>query len=158
MNKTYLLIGLIVVLIGGAAIFAGVRAPTQPANTTRVTPQMVETPEATPEVPDNTTQGETDATATTSTTNTTPSPAPATAEKTYTLADVALHNNATSCWSAVNGAVYDLTSAIDKHPGGPEKMKSICGKDGSTAFTNQHGGQEKPEMFLAQLKIGVLVQ
>lgn len=74
----------------------------------------------------------------------------------YTLATVAEHATAESCWSAVNGNVYDLTKWIPLHPGGEAKIKMICGKDGSAAFTGQHGGQEKPETTLATYKIGVL--
>jgi cytochrome b involved in lipid metabolism len=74
----------------------------------------------------------------------------------YTLADVAQHSTATSCWSAINGGVYDLTSWINKHPGGPEAILGICGKDGSAAFNAQHGGQSRPANELAGFKIGVL--
>lgn len=77
----------------------------------------------------------------------------------YTLADVAKHASQSSCWSAINGTVYDLTSWISKHPGGESAILSICGKDGSAAFNNQHGGQRKPEQELASLpKIGALAQ
>ena len=44
---------------------------------------------------------------------------PAAAVTTYTTTEVAGHNNATSCWTIVNGNVYDLTAWIDLHPGGP---------------------------------------
>ena len=77
---------------------------------------------------------------------------------TYTLAQVAEHATAESCWSAVNGMVYDLTKWIPLHPGGEAKIKAICGKDGTAAFTGKHGGQEKPEATLATFKIGVLAQ
>jgi cytochrome b involved in lipid metabolism len=83
---------------------------------------------------------------------------PATQTSEYTLEDVALHATQTSCWSAVNGKVYDLTSFIGKHPGGERRILNICGKDGSSAFTNQHEGQPKPESMLASYYIGVLSQ
>lgn len=76
----------------------------------------------------------------------------------YTLAQVAEHATAASCWSAVNGSVYDLTKWIPLHPGGEAKIKAICGKDGSAAFTGKHGGQEKPEATLATFKIGTLAE
>ena len=76
----------------------------------------------------------------------------------YTMAQVATHATAESCWSAVNGAVYDLTKWIPLHPGGESKIKALCGKDGSSAFTGKHGGQEKPEATLATFKIGELAQ
>lgn len=80
------------------------------------------------------------------------------APDTYTLADVALHSNGASCWSAINGGVYDLTSWINQHPGGPQAILSICGIDGSAAFNDQHGGQSRPANELAGFKIGTLVQ
>lgn len=81
-----------------------------------------------------------------------------TAPNTYTLAEVALHNSGTSCWTAINGNVYDVTSWINEHPGGPEAILSLCGTDGSTAFNDQHGGQSRPEAELATFKIGALAQ
>src|SRR4051812_31804730 len=74
----------------------------------------------------------------------------------YTLDEVSKHPNATSCWSAINGGVYDLTDWIAKHPGGSEAILSICGKDGSEAFNAQHGGQQKQADILATFKIGEL--
>lgn len=78
--------------------------------------------------------------------------------KVYTMVEVAINKDRKSCWSAISGKVYDLTNAIDLHPGGAEKILGICGKDGSSAFTGQHGGQEKPEAFLATLVIGTLAK
>jgi cytochrome b involved in lipid metabolism len=82
-------------------------------------------------------------------------PAP-TAAKEYTLAEVATHKNQTSCWSAINGKVYDLTSWIAEHPGGEGAILGICGKDGSAAFNGQHGGQQKQADVLATFMIGNL--
>ncbi|MDD5357029.1 MAG: cytochrome b5-like heme/steroid binding domain-containing protein [Candidatus Pacebacteria bacterium] len=74
----------------------------------------------------------------------------------YSLADVAAHANAQSCYTTINAKVYDLTSWIDQHPGGREAILSLCGKDGTAAFTAMHGGQARPEAELASLFIGVL--
>jgi cytochrome b involved in lipid metabolism len=76
----------------------------------------------------------------------------------FTLAQVGTHATAESCWSVVNGNVYDLTKWIPLHPGGASKIKAMCGKDGSAAFTGKHGGQEAPEKTLASYKIGVLAR
>lgn len=98
---------------------------------------------------------------------TTPAPAQATSSQpssssqppgTYTLAQVTVHNSASSCYTAINGSVYDVTSWINQHPGGPEAILSLCGKDGSAAFNNQHGGQARPADELATFKIGTLAQ
>lgn len=77
---------------------------------------------------------------------------------TYTMTEVATHNSQTSCWSVVSGVVYDLTAWVGKHPGGAQAILSICGKDGTAAFTGKHMGDQKPEAMLATFKIGVLAQ
>jgi cytochrome b involved in lipid metabolism len=76
----------------------------------------------------------------------------------YSLADVAAHNSASSCWTAINGKVYDVTSWIGRHPGGRAAILSLCGTDGSAAFNGQHGGQARPEAELATFYIAPLTQ
>ena len=73
-----------------------------------------------------------------------------------TLTEVAKHNTATDCWSVVNKNVYDLTSYVSSHPGGASVIKAICGKDGSAAFSGQHGGAATPTSVLASFKLGAL--
>ncbi len=77
-------------------------------------------------------------------------------EASYTMAQVAQANSASKCYSAVNGMVYDLTKWIGLHPGGEAKILAICGKDGSSAFNNQHEGQAKVEATIGKYKIGTL--
>lgn len=86
---------------------------------------------------------------------TTPATPPASAPG-YTASEVAVHSSVSSCWSIVNGEVYDLTSYISRHPGGEKEILRICGKDGTSAFEGQHGGESKPEKILASYKIGPL--
>jgi uncharacterized membrane protein len=74
----------------------------------------------------------------------------------YTMADVKKHSKASSCWSAVNGNVYDLTKWINRHPGGSSVIKAICGKNGTTMFNGQHRGQGRPASDLSKYKIGKL--
>jgi len=74
----------------------------------------------------------------------------------YTLAEISKHPDATSCWAAINGSVYDLADWINKHPGGPDRILSICGKDGSAPFNAQHGGAALQQQILAGYKIGTL--
>lgn len=83
------------------------------------------------------------------TTTTTPS-------SSITLATIAKHSGRSSCWSAVNGGVYDLTSWIPNHPGGEQAILSMCGVDGSDGYNGQHGGSGKPARMLAGFKIGTL--
>ncbi|MEN9649752.1 MAG: hypothetical protein RL094_719 [Candidatus Parcubacteria bacterium] len=74
----------------------------------------------------------------------------------YTLTDVAAHASATNCWTVVDGKVYDVTSFIPQHPGGAAKAAKMCGKDGSSLFMKQHGGQEDPMEALSHFVIGQL--
>ena len=86
----------------------------------------------------------------------TKSTAASTTKGTYTLAQVAQHATAASCWAVVSKNVYDLTDWVDRHPGGRARILSMCGKDSTDAFTQQHGGQKRPEADLAGFKIGQL--
>ncbi len=72
----------------------------------------------------------------------------------YTLAEVSVHSDAASCWSIIDGNVYDLTEFIDMHPGGERNILKICGKDGTDTFMGKHGGDAKPEAALANFLVG----
>lgn len=87
-----------------------------------------------------------------------PAPTPVITVKTFTLAQVAIHNNAISCYTTINGSVYDITSYIPHHPGGVAAISAVCGKDGTSMFQGQHSGNPKPENILASFKIGILAQ
>lgn len=84
----------------------------------------------------------------------TPPPPP---QNGYTLTDVSSHNSASSCWSAINGKVYDLTAWVNSHPGGKPAILMICGKDGSPLFNTQHGGASRPQSILSDYFIGLLI-
>ena len=71
-------------------------------------------------------------------------------------AEVAKHNSRNDCWSIVKGKVYNLTSYVQSHPGGASVIANICGKDGSGAFSNQHGTASKPNNTLDGLLLGAV--
>lgn len=52
----------------------------------------------------------------------------------YTLAQVAEKNNKDSCWTIIDGNVYDITSYVPNHPGGEAEILKICGQDGTSLF------------------------
>ncbi|MCA0294675.1 MAG: cytochrome b5 domain-containing protein [Actinobacteria bacterium] len=86
-----------------------------------------------------------------------PVPAPtATKAAGYTMADVRKHATASSCWSVVDGTVYDLTKWINRHPGGRARILDMCGKDATRAFTAEHGNQKRPNDILDGYKLGKL--
>ncbi len=75
----------------------------------------------------------------------------------YTLAQVATHDSATTCYSAINDNVYDLTAWINKHPGGKARILMICGKDGTALFNSYHGRSNKIAKILTDYYIGNLI-
>ena len=72
------------------------------------------------------------------------------------MVQVQAANTASKCWSVISGKVYNLTSWISQHPGGSSAILGLCGKDGTAAFTGQHGGQARPASELAGFYIGNL--
>jgi cytochrome b involved in lipid metabolism len=79
-----------------------------------------------------------------------------TTTKVYTLAEVEMHKTVNSCWATISGKVYDLTTWIPKHPGGPDKILAICGKDGTEPFMSQHGKNSQIVAGLQTFYIGNL--
>lgn len=77
---------------------------------------------------------------------------------TFTLAEVAQHNNDADCYAAINGYVYDLTAWIDQHPGGDRNILRICGTDGSDAYNQQHGRNREAQNILAGFEVGTLAE
>jgi len=55
-----------------------------------------------------------------------------------TAEELAQHSTAEDCWVAVHGKVYDLTEFADEHPGGPESVVELAGKDGTAEFKAVH--------------------
>lgn len=77
---------------------------------------------------------------------------------TFTMAEVAAHKDATSCYAVIRGKVYDLTLWVNIHPGGKAPILSLCGTDGTAKFIGKHGTAEKPNAALSRFLIGTLVQ
>lgn len=74
----------------------------------------------------------------------------------YTLAQVGEHADRSSCWAAIDGSVYDLTSWIANHPGGQDAIVGLCGTDATAKFTAKHAGDARPAQQLATMRIGSL--
>ena len=86
------------------------------------------------------------------------SASPTSSVRDYTAAQVSTHNSGSSCWSIINGDVYDLTNWISQHPGGAAAIQALCGIDGTQSFNNQHEGSAKVTRQLSQFYIGRLKQ
>ena len=133
--------------IPGQVVRGAYVAPTAaPVATPAVTPTPSPTPVAT-------------VTATptpTATATPTPTPTPTATAAGYTMTQVRANNTARSCWSAIDGFVYDLTRWINSHPGGSGAILFLCGTDGTNAFKAQHENQSRPAIRLDSYRIGPL--
>jgi predicted heme/steroid binding protein len=88
-------------------------------------------------------------------------------EKTVTLKELSSHNTVGNCWTAISGKIYDLTTYIQKHPGGGEILRA-CGADGTSLFTSRTtdtgekvgsgtGHSQNAQAQLNELKVGTLI-
>ena len=73
-----------------------------------------------------------------------------------TVEEVSKNDSATSCWSIIYGNVFNLTKWIGKHPGGAEKIRAICGKDGTNSFEGKHSGDGGAANQLSSYFLGKL--
>ena len=75
--------------------------------------------------------------------------------KNYFLAEVSEHNNEASCWTIVNGRVYNITSHISEHTGGERNIKQGCGIDATDIFVGKPHIKEAHD-YLENFYIGDL--
>ena len=74
----------------------------------------------------------------------------------YTAAQVAQHKSSSNCWTIVGTGVYNLTSYVNRHPGGSWNITSLCGRNGTRAFQQMHGSSSSANSMLSSLRIGTL--
>jgi len=67
------------------------------------------------------------------------SPSGSTEEIILDDAEISKHSTADDCWLIISDKVYNVTSYIASHPGGPEAIILNCGKDATTAFLTKGG-------------------
>lgn len=127
--------------------------PAPATSTVTITPPKTTTtpPKTTTSTPKTTTSGGSTSNGSSSSSTSSPSQ-----PGTYTATEVAKHNSGASCFSFVDGGVYDLTNWISRHPGGQSAIKYMCGIDATDAFMSQHAGERRPTSILDQYKIGTL--
>jgi cytochrome b involved in lipid metabolism len=131
----------VTVAVGEKEIQGEARRGPAPSPTPVVTPTPTATSTATP----------------TATPSATPTPTPSLSKTpALTMKDVAENNSPKSCWSAIDGKIYDLTRWIKSHPGGQSAITFLCGTDGTKAFLAQHRGESSPFSRLASFYIGPL--
>ena len=135
--------------IPGQVVRGAYVAPTAaPVATPAATPSPTPTPVATVTATPTPTP--------TATATPTPTPTPTATVAGYTMAQVRANNTARSCWTAIDGFVYDLTRWINSHPGGSGAILFLCGTDGTNAFKAQHENQSRPAIRLDSYRIGPL--
>lgn len=84
---------------------------------------------------------------------------PAAAEPVYSLAELARHARAEDCWMAIDGAVFDVTAYLPRHPADPALLLAWCGKEASQAYkTKTRGRPHSPyaDSLLPAYRIGRL--
>jgi flavocytochrome c len=64
--------------------------------------------------------------------------ASSTGSKKISLDELRKHNSANDCWVSIGGNVYDLTDFLEEHPGGPESVLEVAGKDATEVFDAIH--------------------
>ena len=74
----------------------------------------------------------------------------------FTWQQVAKHNTAESAWVYVDDTVYDVTSFIDRHPGGRDMILLMAGRDITDLFRTYHPFTDSPMKVIQQFKIGKL--
>jgi transcriptional regulator len=52
----------------------------------------------------------------------------------FSAADVAAHASEDDAWVVIDGYVYDVTKWLQGHPGGPEVLVAVAGKDGTERY------------------------
>jgi len=64
-------------------------------------------------------------------------------DHTYSLEEVAAHDNQDDCWLVIDNKVYDVTDFVSNHPGG-EAILQGCGIDATTLFNTRPMGSGTP--------------
>ncbi|PHH76508.1 hypothetical protein CDD82_3958 [Ophiocordyceps australis] len=75
-------------------------------------------------------------------------------DKLIDAAHVAEHNSATSCWVILYGNVYDVTDFLSSHPGGPNVILRLAGKDATAEYDAIHPPGTLQDNLKPQAKLG----
>ena len=75
---------------------------------------------------------------------------------TYTLIDIAKHNNENDCWMVIEGKVYDVTTYINQHPDGRSILKG-CGIDATQMFNEVRKHDPRGVVLLPEYLIGKIM-
>jgi uncharacterized membrane protein len=70
------------------------------------------------------------------------------------IGEVAENNSESSCWTVIDGKVYDLTAFLFRYPGERSDLVPLCGVDGSDLYREDLEGSKFPEDILKRYQIG----
>jgi L-lactate dehydrogenase (cytochrome) len=71
--------------------------------------------------------------------------------------ELAKHASRQSCWLAIHGIVWNVTSFIDSHPGGSALILSQGGRDATSAYDDFHSPELVAETLDADARKGALL-
>ncbi|KAG6896886.1 hypothetical protein C0992_005450 [Termitomyces sp. T32_za158] len=74
----------------------------------------------------------------------------------WSLAQVAEHNSANSCWVIIKKYVYDVTEFLNEHPGGASIILKYAGKDATEAYEPIHPSDALEKNLPASKHLGPL--
>lgn len=74
--------------------------------------------------------------------------------KTFTYQDIQQHRSKESCWVALYGNVYDVTSFLPEHPGGSKIILQLAGTDATEEYDPIHPPGTLEESLPESAKLG----
>ncbi|ORX37163.1 cytochrome b5-like heme/steroid binding domain-containing protein [Kockovaella imperatae] len=74
-----------------------------------------------------------------------------------TMDELKKHNTKKDAWSVFNGIVYNITPYLPYHPGGPDELMRVAGRDGTKLFMLTHSWVNIDHM-LQECMVGMLVK
>jgi len=74
--------------------------------------------------------------------------------KTFTYSDLQQHRSSESCWVALYGNVYDVTSFLPNHPGGTKIVLQLAGTDATEEYDPVHPPGTLEESLPPEAKLG----
>lgn len=87
--------------------------------------------------------------------------APASAEPgVYSLSEVAQHASLDDCWLVVEGAVYDVSDYVPRHPAPPSVLEPWCGREATEGMRTRGNSSDhsaRAWRMLARYRIGILL-
>lgn len=83
---------------------------------------------------------------------------PAAAATPFDATDVAQHNDEdVGYWTTIDGAIYDITEFVHRHPGGAAILREVAGRDGSLPYRQiEHHLDSEIEAMLPMYRVGTV--